>query len=76
MEASGAMNLEPRMTRMGTDEPEAQGYAWAGQAALPNQTLSPASLPTRLFPTRSIRFANGPAVERVARYNENRETIL
>ena len=46
------------MTRIYTDEAEVQGSAWASQAALPNQTLWQASLPTRLFLNRSIRSAN------------------
>jgi len=42
------------MTRIFTDKAETQGRAWASQAALPKQTLWQASLPTRLFPNRSI----------------------
>lgn len=62
MAASGAMNLEPLITRIYTDEAVAQGFAWASQAALPNQPLWQPSLPTRLFPNRSIRSANDPAL--------------
>ena len=50
-----------RMTLIFTDAAEWQGGAWAGKAALPNQTLWQASLPTRLFQNRSIRVANAPA---------------
>ena len=42
------------MTRIFTDKAETQGRAWASQAALPKQTPWQASLPTRLFPNRSI----------------------
>lgn len=49
------------MTRIFTDEAETQGVAWASRAALPNQTLWKASLPARLLPNRSIRYANDPA---------------
>jgi hypothetical protein len=44
MEASGAMNFKPRMTRIYTDKTEAQGGAWASQAALRFQIPSQASL--------------------------------
>jgi len=49
------------MTLIYTDAAERQGGAWAGKAALPDQTLWQASLPTRLFQNRSIRVANAPA---------------
>lgn len=52
---------------MGTDEAETQGDAWVSHAALPNQTLWQASLPTRLFPTCFIRYANAPAFSRLVR---------
>ena len=55
------LGFKPRMTRIYTDKEETQGGASASQAALPNQALWQASLPTRLFPNRSIRFANAPA---------------
>jgi hypothetical protein len=50
------------MTLIYTDAAERQGSAWAGKAALPNQTLWQASMPTRLFQNRSIRVANAPAM--------------
>jgi len=52
METSGAMTFKPRMARIYTDKTDAQGGAWASQAALPNQTRWQASLPTRLFLNR------------------------
>jgi hypothetical protein len=44
MEASGAMNFKPRMARIYTDKTDAQGGAWASQAALRFQIPSQASL--------------------------------
>jgi hypothetical protein len=32
--ARGAINFEPRMTRMDTDKAEGQGCAWTGQAGV------------------------------------------
>ena len=61
MEASGAMNLEPLMTRMGTDEAETQGDARSPGLALRFQIPSQASLHGIVQTHRSIRSANGPA---------------
>ena len=47
MDARGAMNFQPRITRMGTDKTEgreAQGCAWASQAEMDFQIPSQASL--------------------------------
>ena len=44
METSGAMNFKPRMARIYTDKTDAQGGAWASQAALRFQIPSQASL--------------------------------
>ena len=41
---SGAENFEPRMARIYTDNEEARGYAWAGQAAMRFQISSQGSL--------------------------------
>jgi len=46
--------FQPRISRIYTDEAVAQGGAWASQAALPNQALWQASLPTRLFQKHSL----------------------
>ena len=53
--------FKPRITPKNTKGEKPSG-ALARQAALPNQ-LCQASLLTRLFPNRSIRSANDPALD-------------
>ena len=69
------MTFKPRMARIYTDKTDAQGGAWASQAALPNQTRWQASLPTRLFLNRySLRERS--SFSRLARdeWNGERQT--
>ena len=76
MEARGAMNFQPRITRMGTDKTEgreAQGCAWASQArdALSNPFASELARDSKTH--RSFCSANAAAFLRLAQDVENRK---
>jgi glycosyltransferase involved in cell wall biosynthesis len=54
-------NIQPRITRMGTDDTEAQGGAWASQAGAAFSNPSTSQLARDCENTSPTRFANGPA---------------
>ena len=54
-------NIQPRMTRMDTDDTEAQGGAWASQAGAAFSNPSTSQLARDCENTSPTRFANGPA---------------
>ena len=66
----GAESFEPRMTRMGTDDTEAQGGAWASQAALCFQIPSQASLHGIVKTHRPLAPRAALALSRFARDEE------
>ncbi len=54
-------NIEPRITRMGTDDTKAQGGAWASQAGASFSNPSTSELARDSENTSPTRSANGPA---------------
>jgi hypothetical protein len=62
--ARGAINFEPRMTRMDTDKAEGQGWAWTGQAGVAFSNSSTSELARDCENASLIRRADGPAALR------------
>ena len=68
MEARGAMNFEPRTTRMGADKGrDTQGYAWQAKLALRFQIPSQAS---------SHGIVKGPSLILLRKWQKGSRTLL
>jgi hypothetical protein len=77
----GPEKFEPRMTRMGTDNEEARGYAWASQAGSSEPDSMASKLADAPVSESLTRFASGPAFSRFAQDawnmgNENTGMLL